>query len=788
MITRRAHAALLSVCMLAAAGPARAADEAEFLEGLAQVDRAMQQGSWERAEQDLVALLDAHAERPYVLLRQNRLEDRLLECAFRAANPEPDPSTVISGELLSYDARSGKLKLHYDLAEMRRRREERAAQAEAARKAKEAEEGRSGGLVQDDDDEEPREMTGAAKVFWDQFTDLFGLMFDADWQYVDGVPVHPLVFDGGYTVEVEGVMPDDSGENQLNFVYAQPRMIVRISPTEWFDFSFGSMASQSFGTRLHTTASATHWLNGKATEVDEYARPLFEPRKNYSVKLNVSSSSITASANGKSVLKAKKSKDRWGQFGFGRCPGVTGLTITGTASPAWLKGKLDAYLSRERRSYSDEHGVLQSLPSWLAERPRGRERSASEHLNDVPGPFNPSHEKHLEELAELRRKGEFDDAREYLEELEGGKASPEFKLYQTALLDLDTRHDAAAVEQLDTLLTMVPGFVRGHTLRARAQARRGQGDTALAALRDLVEEYPDNVLAHETLAEVQLLEGDRDGARATVHAAILSGVPAPELRRVQALVESALDGPLWEDYEEADAGSYVVRTEVESSMATLVARHLEDSLPMYEDLFGVPLRRDEVLRVFLFAGASGLADYQRETLGTSRSSVGMFSPELDQLIVANLPDEDLLRSVLQHEGWHQYLHEIGVDAPAWFVEGVGEYVGAAEEGRRGLEPGKLRTGWIASLNNTKWKWTPLEELLTLDDHSFARKASKLNLEAWALIHTLLKTDDPARPAFDALRADLSAGVGPAEASQRFLEAVDAEQLLGNVKRHMRELK
>lgn len=786
MRTRWAQTVLLVSSLLAAAGPARA-DEAEFLDGLAQVDRAMQQGSWDRAEQDLYALLEAHAERPYVLLRQNRLEDRLRECAFRAAHAEPDPSTVISGELLSYDARSGKLKLHYDLAEMRRRREELNAKAEAARKAKEEEEGRGGGIIDDGRSEPPPEMSGPMKVFWDQFTDLFGLMFDADWQWVDGVPVHPLVFDGGYTVEVEGVMPDDEGENEFNFVYAQPRMIVRLSPTEWFNFDFGSMASQTFGTRLYTTASATHYVNGKGTEVDEYSRPLFEPREEYSVKLNVSSSSISASANGKSVMKVKKSKDRWGQFGFGRCPGVTSLTITGTASPAWLKGKLDGYMSRERRKFNEDHDVLQALPSWLAERPRGRERGRYETFEDIPGPRHPMHPKHLESLEELRRKGEYADARTFLEELSAGKSSPEFKLYQTALLDIDTRRDADAVAALDTLLEMVPTFVRGHTLRAAAKARLGQGEEALASLRALLEEHPENVLVHETLAAVQILEGDAEGARDTVYAAILSGVPAPELRRAQALVEGHIAGPQWKDFEESDAGSYVVRTEVGSNMATLVARHLDDSLPMYEEVFGVPLHRGVEQRVFLFAGDAGLVNYQLETLGTSRSDAGIFVPELDQMLLANLPDADLLLSVVQHEGWHQYLHEIGVDAPIWFDEGVGEYVGAAEEGRRGLSPGKVRQGWVRSLVDPKWKWTPLDEMLALDPHSFQAKAGQLHLEAWALIHTLLKTEDPARPAFDALCADLGSGVAPDEATKRFLEAVDHKALLERVKRHVRSL-
>ena len=95
------------------AADARPQGAADFDDGMADVRRRIERGSWSRAREALVALIDEHGEAPYVLMQRGAIIDDLKRCVFYESYRAPKVKDLISGELLSYSDSSGKVKLRY---------------------------------------------------------------------------------------------------------------------------------------------------------------------------------------------------------------------------------------------------------------------------------------------------------------------------------------------------------------------------------------------------------------------------------------------------------------------------------------------------------------------------------------------------------------------------------------------------------------------------------------------------------------------------------------------------
>lgn len=104
---------VLTICLLLISAYGQTPTEENFLEDFEEVKTLMAKRKWSQAEKRLKDLLEAHQNEDYVRVRRVEIEECMKKCLFRASFKEPELKTLISGELLSYKASSGDIKMRY---------------------------------------------------------------------------------------------------------------------------------------------------------------------------------------------------------------------------------------------------------------------------------------------------------------------------------------------------------------------------------------------------------------------------------------------------------------------------------------------------------------------------------------------------------------------------------------------------------------------------------------------------------------------------------------------------
>jgi hypothetical protein len=132
-------------------------------------------------------------------------------------------------------------------------------------------------------------------------------------------------------------------------------------------------------------ARIVHSLGGEFEELDQSDRTPLEIGEKYTVKVTVSSKTITASANGKTFLKAKKKGDSFGQFGFKGCPQLSGLVLKGQANTAWLEGLADRWVETAWNDFDAVYDPLDELSTDLADRVGRAKKRLTGLLPEYPG-------------------------------------------------------------------------------------------------------------------------------------------------------------------------------------------------------------------------------------------------------------------------------------------------------------------------------------------------------------------------------------------------------------------
>ena len=88
-------------------------DREAFEEQWSDVQRSMERERWSRALDGLEELLTEHREQDYVFQHSIEIQEAYRRCAFLAVTEVPDPQSLISGELVSWNERTGKIHLRY---------------------------------------------------------------------------------------------------------------------------------------------------------------------------------------------------------------------------------------------------------------------------------------------------------------------------------------------------------------------------------------------------------------------------------------------------------------------------------------------------------------------------------------------------------------------------------------------------------------------------------------------------------------------------------------------------
>ena len=147
---------------------------------------------------------------------------------------------------------------------------------------------------------------------------------------------------------------------------------------------------------------------------------------------------------------------------------------------------------------------------------------------------------------------------------------------------------------------------------------------------------------------------------------------------------------------------------------------------------------DEAIHVYLFEDAEQYDAFMRVRRPNALPTRAGFQ-ESDTRLEVYAYWGDRVAEDLRHEVMHGYIHSVVPNAPLWLDEGLAEYF-EVPRGTGGLNKAHIR--WLV-FHLSKGDWRPdlarLERLTPLEGMSRADYA-----EAWAWVHYLLQSEDPAQ--------------------------------------------
>jgi hypothetical protein len=224
---------------------------------------------------------------------------------------------------------------------------------------------------------------------------------------------------------------------------------------------------------------------------------------------------------------------------------------------------------------------------------------------------------------------------------------------------------------------------------------------------------------------------------------------------------------------------YVLLADVKAVRLDRYADALEKMYHEYETGFAQLLQQkkfssSERFPVAFFAVKSDYDRFGDQYLGgQTESSIGMFLPRADMLIIHDQGSCSETCGVVFHEAFHQFMHRYIPNAPTWLDEGLATYYGYARLTDGGLSFSKPpRDRWeLVRRAIAQRKFIPLWDLVSFSQADFYRLdpvqlagysgVDRMGLcyaEAYTLIHLLL-SDPGGRDRLQAYIADLAAANG-----------------------------
>ena len=202
-----------------------------------------------------------------------------------------------------------------------------------------------------------------------------------------------------------------------------------------------------------------------------------------------------------------------------------------------------------------------------------------------------------------------------------------------------------------------------------------------------------------------------------------------------------------------ESPSYRLHTDLPDAEARSISGHLEVMHAAYRELFsGLRKRPGSTMDVFVFRTQQDYLDTLRSAWKVDGTgSGGMFVVRGSRRAVLTWKGTqglDRVRSVLQHEGFHQFASELFPDLPLWANEGLAELFEHAVvvDGRVVL--GEVPAGSLGLLRHARGAdaLLPFDEFFEIDSaewgtHVRSGGAGLHYTQAWALVHFFLYARD-----------------------------------------------
>jgi tetratricopeptide (TPR) repeat protein len=680
---------MLIPCLLVFASlPAQ--DESSFLARLAEARSALEKRDWKKAEAAALGAIAENERKPYVWLHLPELRDVVESASFGAKYVEPDPKTLISGELVSYSKSGANLKVRY-----------------------------------------------TPKTLGD---------FETESTAADALRIHPVVFAGAYTIEVKGSSYPHGSKDALI-----PMVVFGIEERDGQAVGFGFTDFRE-GNRIYSApATLRVRQGGEWVDGDESTKAACRSGAPFDLKVKVEDTRVTVTSGGKQLLTGKKRSDVLGQFGFGGFTRFDELVVSGRAQPAWLQGKIDEHLQKAWENHAETLRKKSPFPEWLTPVSCGASTMIRFDTRDLPVELNSATVKKLSEILETKP-GKVKQALASLEALDAKQVPDSLRAWVAAVVHYNGRHLAESLTECEKAVVAFPDFVAAKRLRARLLLRLQRADEAHAAARELVTAAPDDDRAAADLAEIEFATGRFDELAALLRERAERGRFTLELDAANSLYSRAKNGPGWTKPIEVQTAHYTITSDIDRKTCVEAGEMLESSLARFEARLR-PLPKDRVapFRVYLFSGFAGYRRYVRDALDArADNTAGMYHMDLEQLLIWNLPDHEQMLRTVRHEGLHQYVDRCFGDLPRWLNEGLAELYENAEFTRGPSRELRTHPEHLRTLRASNVRPVPLADFVRMDAEEFYEDAELHYAEAWALVHFLM-TGPPERKAIaDAL--------------------------------------
>lgn len=669
------------------------ADAAAFDKGVEEARELVQKGRGPAAHKLLDGLLEEHARQPWVHARHAEVLELMKRCVFLETRGEVDArkaiGELVEGEVLSYSKATGRLRVRYGKEGFR--------DLSAA----------PGG-------------SGNLRVFHRVAPKAFRVTDD-------GGLLHTAAFTGAYKVTLRG--PEYPGAG------IGPIVLVCADGDECYQVVFGTPRPVPDGRWVPPCI-----LHRVAKEEDERVARREETiaagGRPFQVTVDVSTKGIKVSHNNRAYLSCRKRADLWGHvILYPNCKEYE-IILDGTFEPSWAQGHLDRVNGERWAEFEKTYDPRQHVPAWLLDGPAAAPVTlAVRDGRTWPGALDDAARAAVTQATLLSAAGKHAEAQ--LVVAEASTLPEAARLYLDATLLRAAGDAEAALPLCLRVVELDPDFAPARLVAAALLSDLRRPDDAARAYGEMLARYPGDADLHAIAARFLLRLARFGEARQVLRQASAAGLSSELLARTDALVAKAEHGPPWPRAFEKQSEHYHVVSDIGQKICYEAARLLESAYGSYAARLEQPGGAGrERFRVYLFSGREGFEIYCRDVLGrTARAdTAGLYSADLKQLLIWNLPRRDEMLRTIRHEGFHQYLDRIMEDPPLWFNEGLAEYYEVVETNATGDSRfGKARPEHLRTLANGR---IPLATFLYESDRAFMAAATQHYAQAWAFVHFL----------------------------------------------------
>jgi tetratricopeptide (TPR) repeat protein len=595
---------------------------------------AAAQGKFEVARDQVTEMLRAHANADYAFARKTEIVELVRQCCFAIQCPDPDPKSVISGDLLAWDAETGAIKVRYR-------------------------------------------------------TDRLD-----DWQ--EGrMRAHPIRWNGPYSIEVKGSRyPGTDGDGLQVLVNVCDEGAIAALPGAFEEWP-GINGPERHWVSSRLTAIDR---SGEKSILARNDRPPCRAGQPYAVRVRVDETGVEVTWNGQSVLSGPRGKCwGHAAFKGGAAEEVIlegkaeGSWIQGLVDQAREKNRADF-----ARTFSLSSALPEWLGSGrpAASRPSSGDVVAEwpddltpaqvvvaglvmKHLskrdlaagiqfieNLKPGELPEATKGYL--LAQFYEDTDrLDEAEALLDKVNA--AAPKYWPADVVRGRIFARTGRAeqAADLLEKLVEAVPTDCDLPVEAARASLQAGQATKAKSIVdAALTRGVGCDALDHVNTMLVKAINGPPWPKRFGIH--------SPNF-----CVSSDIDQKTCEDASRMLEESYLI-------YSTALER--------------VPRSGADRFRVYLFSGEAGYQAWIKDIIGDiPPHTAGIYSPVLKCLLIWNLPSREDMLQTARHEGFHQYLDRLIPCPPVWFNEGLAEYFETARMENGTLKPPQYNLRYLEYL-------------------------------------------------------------------------------------------